>query len=749
MKMNRLVLTIAFFFLLTGCGKASSTPTPTDPSPTRPPDPPTPTPIPPTPTPATENGLTYVSPEDVGWSSEKLEEAGKYADEIGSAAVIALYDGKVFFSWGDVERNFQVHSIRKPFLGALYGIHVDRGAIDLDATLEELNINDFAPRLTPEEQQATVRDLLKARSGVYHEAAGEIQAMEDARPERGSHPPDTFYYYNNWDFNALGTIFEQETNTKIFEEFKREIADPIGMQDFSLENGEYHFELNKSNHPVYAFRMSARDMARFGLLYLQDGAWEGQQIIPSDWIEESTTSYSEIEGEGDFGQGYGYLWNVAPEGSEMADQVGSPFYFHTGIGVHVLLVIPDQKLAIVHRMNTDEDWVDPGEGIGILMSMIVEARLSDDSTDATEPQSLEETIQSFEAEIETIRNELNIPGLSAAVIKDQEVVFAKGFGFADVEKEIPATENTPYHIASLTKPFAAAIIMQLVEEGQLNLDDEMVDILGDLQVQFPGGTLDGYAELCAQIVEISQDTTGPYADYRYLFQDYNCDSEPLTVRHHLSHTSQGEPGEAYRYNGFLFGFLTDVAEQASGMGFEELLVDRIIGPLGLTSTYPNESVQRGREILDQRARPYRVDNSGNPTVSAYPEGVNAAAGMVSTVLDLAKFSTAMDQNRIVSEESKEAMLAPTVSSNGQALPYGLGWFVQEHDGRQLIWHYGHQPESYSSLILKVPEEDLTLILLANSADASAPFNLGDGDVLKSPFARAFISLFANGEDPSN
>ena len=746
MKIRWLLFTIALLLLLAGCRSPSATPTPTAPPPTKPPDPPTPAPIPPSPTPVIENGLPYVSPEEVGYSSEKLEEAGKYAGEIGSAAVMALYDGKIIFSWGEVERNFGVHSIRKPFLGALYGIHVDRGAIDLDATLEQLNINDFAPRLTPEEQQATVRDLLKARSGVYHEAAGEVQEMEDARPERGSHPPDTFYYYNNWDFNALGTIFEQETDTKIFEEFKTEIADPIGMQDFSLENGQYHFELNKSNHPVYAFRMSARDMARFGQLYLQDGLWEGQQIIPSDWIEESTTSYSEIEG--GLGLGYGYLWNVVPEGSELAEQVGSPFYFHTGIGVHALIVIPDQKLVIVHRVNTDEDWSDPGEGLGILVSMIVDARLSDDS-DATEPHSLDETIQSFGAQIETLRNELNIPGLSAAVIKDQEVVFAKGFGFADVENEIPATENTPYHIASLTKPFSAALIMQMVEEGRIDLDDEMADLLKDVQFQFPGGTLNGYAGLCDKIIEISEDIDGPYADFRYLFQDYSCRSETLTVRHHLSHTSQGEPGEAYRYNGLLFGFLTEVVEQASGTGFEESLVDRIIAPLGLTSTYPNESVERAGEILDQRARPYRVDSSGNPTVSEYPEGVNTAAGMVSTVLDLAKFSMAMDQNLIVSEESKEAMFTPSVSSSGRVLPYGLGWFIQEHDGRQYIWHYGHQPESYSSLILKVPEEDLTLILLANSADLSAPFNLGAGDVLQSPFADAFLSLFLNGEDPSN
>jgi CubicO group peptidase (beta-lactamase class C family) len=86
----------------------------------------------------------------------------------------------------------------------LYGIHVGRGDIDLDATLAELDIDDITPYLTPIEKTATIRDLLLSRSGIYHEAAGESQSMIDLRPERGSHPPGTYFYYNNRDFNALG-----------------------------------------------------------------------------------------------------------------------------------------------------------------------------------------------------------------------------------------------------------------------------------------------------------------------------------------------------------------------------------------------------------------------------------------------------------------------------------------------------------------------------------------------------------------
>jgi len=322
-----------------------------------------------------DNQLEYVSPEDVGYSTEMLEEARQFAEESGYAAVMALCDGQVFFHWGEITRNYWCHSIRKPFLSALYGIHVEQGHLDLDATLEDLNIDDIPPVLTEEEKQATVRDLLKSCSGVYHEAAAEVPSMIETRPERGSHPPGTFYYYNNWDFNALGTIFEQETETEIFEEFKERIADPVGMEDFSVENCYYEHEPEKSMHPAYLFRMSARDMARFGVLYQKSGMWKDSRILPNEWITESATAYSIVDSAS--GIAYGYMWTIFPEGSLLADMIGYPGYYHTGIGVHVLVVVPDLDLVLVERYDTDGAWTDPGE-VGIeLGMMIMNARISD------------------------------------------------------------------------------------------------------------------------------------------------------------------------------------------------------------------------------------------------------------------------------------------------------------------------------------------------------------------------------------
>jgi CubicO group peptidase (beta-lactamase class C family) len=256
-------------------------------------------------------------------------------------------------------------------LGALYGIHVASGEIDLDATLGELGIDDIPPILTEEEMQATVRDLLMARSGVYHEAAAEAVSMIEERPERGSHPPGTFYYYNNWDFNVLGTIFEKQTGLGVCDAFHREVAEVIGMEDFTAEDCSYQYEPEKSMHPAYPISMTARDMARFGLLYLQGGRWDGEQVIPEEWIKESWTPYSTVDEPS--GVGAGYLWRIASTDGDFGRAVGHEMYFHTGIGVHVLAVVPGLDLVVVHRMDTTGAFTDPGETLGRLLGMVITA----------------------------------------------------------------------------------------------------------------------------------------------------------------------------------------------------------------------------------------------------------------------------------------------------------------------------------------------------------------------------------------
>ncbi len=283
----------------------------------------------------------YKSPEEAGWSSAKLNEAKKLYDSLGSAAYMLIHDGKVVVSWGDVTRRFMCHSVRKSFLSAMYGVYADRNAINLEKTIGELQINDNLP-LTETEKSASIRDLLKARSGIYHSAAYETPRMKEMRPKRGSHAPNTFWYYNNWDFNVLGTIYQRETGKDIFLDFQRLFAVPLQMEDYRETDGYYHIEPEHSIHPAYPFRMSARDLARFGQLFLQEGRWNEKQIVSAAWVKESTTSYSDAGN----GGGYSYLWwtNGYP---------GLPdFYTARGAGGHVIGVIPSLKIVFVHRTDT-------------------------------------------------------------------------------------------------------------------------------------------------------------------------------------------------------------------------------------------------------------------------------------------------------------------------------------------------------------------------------------------------------------
>ncbi len=294
----------------------------------------------------------HEAPEAAGWSGRGLEAVRAYTETLDTAAVVIVEGGRILARWGEVEQKYGVYSIRKSLLGALYGIYADEGAIHLGRTLETLGIDD-KEGLTPREKKATVMHLLAARSGVYHPTGGESEWMRTLREPRGSHGPGTFWVYNNWDFNALGTIFEQETGLDLFEAFRDRVAVPIGMEDWRYEDdgvrdGE-RWTPRASVHDMFTFRMTALDLARFGLLYLREGRWGEEQVVPRDWIRQSVLPYSDAGING----AYGYLWWVSRQGIHWPGViVPEGTYSARGIGGHRLVVMPALDLVLVHRVDT-------------------------------------------------------------------------------------------------------------------------------------------------------------------------------------------------------------------------------------------------------------------------------------------------------------------------------------------------------------------------------------------------------------
>jgi CubicO group peptidase (beta-lactamase class C family) len=247
--------------------------------------------------------------------------------------------------------------MRKSFMSALYGQAVARGQIDLDRTIGDIGIED-EPTLTDQEKSATVRDLLQARSGVYLPAppppAG-ARAGPSPRPARGAYAPGTHWCYNNWDFNVLGNIYERLTKKGVFTALEHDIARPIGMQDFDVfRDGAYEYVRDDLGgdlrYPNYRMALTARDIARFGQVFLRGGRWNDVQVIPADWVKLSTTAVSTVGGS-PARNAYGYLWWIAQPG-ESEGPIPRGSYSAAGAGGNFLTVMPDLDTVVVALVDS-------------------------------------------------------------------------------------------------------------------------------------------------------------------------------------------------------------------------------------------------------------------------------------------------------------------------------------------------------------------------------------------------------------
>jgi len=314
------------------------------------------------------------NPEELGYSLEKLEAAREFAGKGKTAAVVIVVNGKILYEWGEVERDFITHSTRKSFLSALFGKYVANGTINPEITMKGLGIDDVTP-LSENEKMATIRDCLKARSGVYVDAAAESQGMRNVKPARNSRAPGTFWLYNNWDFNVLGTIFEELTGKTIFQGIMEDIAIPIQMEHFDNDD-DMTYKIKESHHAAYMFKISARDMARFGLLMLRNGNWNGKRIIPADWVKEITSYCSDAFAYG--GDGYGYMWWVVKNNNRLPHfpfvELKEGAYSARGAYGQYILVIPEYDMVIVHRVNSFERGNNvSGSQFGMIVKMILMA----------------------------------------------------------------------------------------------------------------------------------------------------------------------------------------------------------------------------------------------------------------------------------------------------------------------------------------------------------------------------------------
>lgn len=325
--------------------------------------------------------------------------------------------------------------------------------------------------------------------------------------------------------------------------------------------------------------------------------------------------------------------------------------------------------------------------------------------------------QVFERYLEPLAQRIGLPGLSAVIVRHNRVEWFRDYGFADVEERIPANiDQTLYPVGGVTQAVTAVLIGVCADRYRFDIEQPIRNFV----------------------------QTFPHN---------------VSIRHVLAHASESR----YRYDPAGYTALTRVVEVCMQMPFRLAMAVEVLDRApGMPSSVPGLDLNRpegaaARELFEPRvvgvyqslltkvAVPYRIDRN-RYSRSEYPSyGLDGASGLVATARDLANFESSLDRGLAVSRSTLEQMWSQALVSDGNGVriptPTGIGWFVQRASGEPLVWTFGHIPDASSALIVKMPQKNLTLILLSNSGGLAAGYNLEQGDVTTSPFVKVFLRLF--------
>jgi CubicO group peptidase (beta-lactamase class C family) len=348
--------------------------------------------------------------------------------------------------------------------------------------------------------------------------------------------------------------------------------------------------------------------------------------------------------------------------------------------------------------------------------------------------------QIFERYLEPLRQNIGIPGLSAVIVQTGpndirgRIAWKGEYGYADLERKIPATIDTPYPVGGITQAMTGVLMGVCIDRYGFQIEQDIRNLVPTFPVR------------------------------------------ETSVQQVLAHATDGR----FDYDAALYSLLTPVVESQSCLkqsyrqAIATEILERVTPPMrrsvpGLDLARPEgaaalaqfdaDTVARYQSVLREVAVPYRIDSKGRPTRSEYPSyGLDAAAGLVSTAYDLAQFEIALDDKRVPvplsfstldKMWSNQIFTVANANSNVQiAMPTGLGWFVTMESGQRLVWSFGHIQDASSALIVKMlpppnrPDKpSLTLIMLANSGGLAKGYDLENANVTSSPFVKVFLRLF--------
>jgi len=338
------------------------------------------------------------------------------------------------------------------------------------------------------------------------------------------------------------------------------------------------------------------------------------------------------------------------------------------------------------------------------------------------------SVEQFDAFLAAFRKEHSIPALSAVILRDGEILWEKAYGFSDDEGEVPATPDTTFKIASVTKPIAATAILREAAAGGIALDTPMTADSGwpdtcrwlaDSAITFGSGGADAHGTAVPRI---------------------NCD-RPLFLRDILNMRVNGAAASGFVYNPISFARIDRIIEGAGGRPLRQIVRDNVGKPAGWQDVALGWRDPEGGAALRLIAFPFLVQN-GRPSQNSFSDDdFRAAAGIIASTRQLARFDQALDAGKLLPPEWQQQVLnGPLPEAAGD---YRWGWFVQHWKGQQLLWHSGWDEGRYSAIYLKLPARRLTLILLANTEALWWHNSLVRAEIDRSPVVARFLALFAD------
>jgi CubicO group peptidase (beta-lactamase class C family) len=295
----------------------------------------------------------------------------------------------------------------------------------------------------------------------------------------------------------------------------------------------------------------------------------------------------------------------------------------------------------------------------------------------------------------------DVPGASLLVLRDGRPVVRASYGLADLETHTPATPETNYRLASVSKQFTAASILLLAEDGRLTLDDRGHTWLPSLPKAAETVTIRHLLTHTSGLIDYEDVIPGNLAAQLH-------DADVLRLLETQDHT-YFRPGTGYRYSNSGYALLALIVQRASGKTFAKFLRERIFQPLGMFNTVAHEE---GVSTVNNRAFGYTQEagrwsrTDQDPTSTVLGDG-----GIYSSIDDLAKWDAALYDGRLLQPSSLRAAFTPATHTDDPEIEYGYGWRITG----ETLWHSG-ESVGFRNVIVRYPKRHATVVVLTNRND---------------------------------